>query len=218
MNRLFVTLCVASIAATVAACASTPADEAPETVAEAEAPLVFAPGDPDITWSGPSTYSALWAKQAFTTHPGLYIYQSPQGQTAGAVYLSGPVACLFSSYGENAQRLFISSNQCSGDIVGLKVSLDCLKQTGFLSCAGTLTTASGLQSSLSMVIDREKVCAPGNCLIGPFDPMPSGPDGPADCRRGEMPCGGGCCLRGERCGDGNCYVREEGDVVAGGRD
>jgi hypothetical protein len=71
---------------------------------------------------------------------------------------------------------------------------------------------------ISATIDREEVCAPGNCLIGPFDPYPSGPDGPADCKKGESPCGGGCCLRGERCGDGDCYVREPEDKALGQRE
>ena len=63
---------------------------------------------------------------------------------AGAVYLSGPVACMFTSYNENAQRIFINSNNCTGNFTNLTVHLDCLKQPTRLVSAGNLTTDAHL--------------------------------------------------------------------------
>jgi hypothetical protein len=217
MKSFRVTLCIASLTVTLAACAVEPQDHA-AGVDEDRSALSFAPGDPDITWSGPATYSAGWAQQAFKPYPGLYIARLGSNVFAGAVYLSATTLCRFSTFQETADRLFIQSNDCSGPFNALHVTLDCLKQAGDLSCNGGLTTAGGLQSGMSAHMDRETVCAQASCFIGPLDPYPPGPDGPADCGEGESPCGGGCCLRGERCGDGNCYIPEEEDQVFGGRD
>lgn len=193
------------------ACVDAPRDAADE-VEESQSPLMFAPGDPDINWSGPASYSAGWAQQAFKPYPGLYIARLGQNVYAGAVYLSVATLCHFSSFSENSDRLLIQSNQCSGPFVGLNVILDCSKQAGDLACTGSLSTAGGLQSTISASIERGVVCAPDGCYEGPFDPYPPGPDGPADCRKGESPCGGGCCLKGERCGDGDCYIPDDEDA------
>ncbi|WP_428268399.1 hypothetical protein [Haliangium sp.] len=64
-------------------------------------------------------------------------------------------------------------------------------------------------------MERETVCAPDGCYIGPCDPQPPGPNGPADCHEGESPCAGCCCLKGERCGDGDCYIPDAEDEVVG---
>jgi hypothetical protein len=209
-------VCIASLTLTLAACVADPQDHAAD-VEESRSALFFASGDPDITWSGPATYSGGWAQQAFKPYPGLYIERLGSNVFAGAVYLSAATLCRFSTFGETAERLFIQSNDCSGPFTALTVNLDCLKLSGNLSCTGSLSTAGGLQSSISAQSERETVCAPGNCYIGPLDPYPPGPDGPADCGEGESPCGGGCCLRGERCGDGDCYIPEEDDQVIGQR-
>jgi hypothetical protein len=211
MKPRYVVLCIASLITTVAACVVDPLEDDAAEVEESRAALVFAPGDPDITWSGPATYSGGWAQQSFKPTPGLYIDEGSLGPTRGAVYLSATTLCVFSSYNETSQRLYINSNDCSGPFNALTVSLDCLKQPGFLACAGSLATAGGLQSTVSASMERENVCGLSSCYIGPLDPMPPGPDGPADCGEGESPCGNGCCLKGERCGDGHCYIPEEED-------
>jgi hypothetical protein len=221
MKSLFVTLCIASLTTTVTSCVldswdqATDVEDVPnvEDVAESRADLIFAPGDSDLTWSGPATYSAGWAQQAFKPYPGLYIVKLGPTQYAGTVYLSAPVACRFSSFQENSERIIVSTNDCDGPFNNLTVSLNCLKLSGDLACTGSLSTAGGLTSNWTVSMEREEVCAPGNCFIGPLDPVPPGPNGPADCGEGESPCGRGCCLRGERCGDSKCYIPEEGDEV-----
>ncbi|GAB4510162.1 MAG: hypothetical protein Tsb0020_27120 [Haliangiales bacterium] len=210
MKSLYAIICTVSLSLSLTACAFEPYDDA-ELLGESSAALAFKPGDPDITWSGPASYSAKWAQDSFKSHPGLYILRLGSTAMTGAVYLSAKVLCRFSSIEETSQHIFIQSDDCSGPFTKLRVRLDCTKENGDLSCVGELDTAGGLQSDMYTSIERESVCSPGNCFIGPLDPLPPGPDGPADCGDGESPCGGGCCLRGERCGDGSCYIPEEGD-------
>ncbi|WP_428263777.1 hypothetical protein [Haliangium sp.] len=216
MKSLSTTLCIAMMTAAFTACVMAPQEDI--DVDDSQASLTFEPGDPDITWSGPGSYSALWAKKAFKPNPGLYILRLGSNAIAGAVYLSAKVLCRFSSYEEAPGQLFIESNDCSGPFEGLTVELACTKQSGDLSCVGQLVTAAGQMSELSASIEREEVCAPGTCFIGPLDPMRPGPNGPGDCHPGESPCGGGCCLRGERCDDGSCFIPEEEDAAIGDRE
>lgn len=214
MRSLHVTLCIASLATLFAACAAEPGQEAlleEEAVAESADALIFQQGDPDITWSGPVAYGALWAQQSFRSHPGLYIFKVQQ-LVRGAVYLSPETLCQFSSFNETAERVFINTNDCSGPHVGLAVSLNCLKLAGQdLSCTGSLNKPNGQQSGVSGTIRYEVKCDPTTCYDGPLTPYPD-PDGDGKCPPGQSPCGpSACCGPGERCGQGQCWVPQEGD-------
>ncbi|MRG93745.1 hypothetical protein [Polyangium spumosum] len=212
MKALRVVLAIASLTA-LAACVVTPVDEGSVEgpLGEDAAALKF-PGDRDLTWSGPATYGALWAKQSFTPYPGIYMYDNGQGVDHGAVYLSPGTVCKLVGYQEDAERIYLGSGNCSGPRAGLQVALSCLKGAPMV-CNGSLSTANGAQSGMSTSMAM-KVCAPDGCYEGPKDPGPSGPKGPADCPEGQSPCGGdGCCGPGERCGDGQCWVPEEGDEL-----
>jgi len=215
MKASRIVLAITSVVA-LAACVVAPVEEAAveEPVGEGADSLVFASGDRDITWSGPASYGAPWAQQFFNPYPGLYIFDNGQQNVHGAVYLSPGTVCRFAGYQEANDHLYVTSTHCSGPYAGLQVSLDCLKQPGQLSCVGNLQTGSGAQSSMSGTIAREVICAPDGCYTGPKEPGPSGPNGPADCPKGQSPCGpSGCCAAGERCGDGKCYVPEKGDEL-----
>jgi hypothetical protein len=222
MKALRITLCIASLATPLAACSAAPEEEAvgeAEETGEDRSALVFSPGDPDLIWSGPAAYSAPWAQQAFTPYPALYIAKRPSGGMVGVVHLAPTTICHFSTFTETAQRLYIQGGSCSGQAANLAVYLDCEKQPSALVCAGNVGVPGGLQSGVSWTGHHEEACAPGNCLIGPFDPVPQpkpSPDNnPGGCPQGCSPCGSGCCLPGERCGDSHCYIREpEDEVVA----
>ncbi len=218
MKALRVVLAIGSVVAWTA-CVAAPVEDpmVEEQVGEDAASLVFAQGDPDITWSGATSYGAPWAQQFFNHWPGLYIFDNNLQNVKGAIHLSPGTVCRFGGYQEANGHLYVSSNNCSGPYAGMQIALDCLKQPNQLSCVGNIQTANGAQSSMSGTMAREVICAPDGCYTGPKDPGPSGPKGPADCPEGTSPCGGnGCCGEGERCGDGKCYVPEEGDEFTAG--
>jgi hypothetical protein len=220
MKVLRITLCIASLATTIAACAAAPVEEAEETGQNRSA-LFFAPGDHDIIWSGPATYSASWATQAFKPFPALYIAQTPvPGVVRGVVHLSATTICHFSTFNETADRLYIQGSGCSGPNANLSVYLDCLKQTTYLACSGNVGVPGGPQSTITMTVDREEACSPGNCFKDSLEPYPKPdpePGTPNGCPRGCSACGDGCCLRGERCGDSKCHIPDAEDEAVGGR-
>ncbi|MDI1435587.1 hypothetical protein [Polyangium sorediatum] len=203
MKPVRMMVCSASLVALVAACVAEPVDDmGEEQAAESSDAIKFQAGDPDITWSGPATYSAPWANSSFDPYPGMYIFQSGS-LVRGTVYLSASTVCHFSSYNETSTHITFQTAFCSGPRAGLRVNLTCLKQANLnLQCTGVLASSGG-NSNVSAVFAREIVCAPDGCYDGPYPPVPA-PD--PDCGGGN-PCGGTqCCLPGERCGDGKCWV------------
>ena len=203
MKSVRMMVCSASLVALVSACVVEPGEEmGEEQTAESNDAINFTPGDPDITWSGPGTYSAGWANATLDPFPGMYIFQSGS-LVRGSVYLAANTVCQFTSYGETATHITLQTAYCSGPRAALRATLSCLKQGNLnLQCTGVLASAGG-NSNVTAVFAREKVCAPDGCYDGPYAPVPSGPGG--DCNGGSY-CGSSCCLPGERCGNSKCWV------------